>query len=204
MRPPSPLLILLCITLSKSVKVVSKRGSGRCPPRFSLKSSPAASVCVHACSSLQCLSKLYGRPRTSLTGPTDVIGSLWSLSSLIFWILYWKCCSPRRRAGERGKQGHHSAVSTQVQPFVFSEWMKLYSQSISISFNLVGIEWQPNPNRELLGEQLTRGYCRVHFNSKCQQIEQQLWTNAKVKRDDEREGWKLFTSGMRERNETVI
>lgn len=28
MRPPSPLLILLYITLSKSVKVVSKRGSG--------------------------------------------------------------------------------------------------------------------------------------------------------------------------------
>lgn len=107
------------------------------------------------------------------------------------------------KATSRG-EGHHSAVSTQVQPFVFSEWMKFYSQSISISFSLVGIEWQPNPNRELLGKQLTRGYCRVHFNSKCQQIEQQLWTNAKVKRDDEREGWKLFTSGMRERNETVI
>lgn len=28
MRPPSPLMILLYITLSKSVKVVSKRGSG--------------------------------------------------------------------------------------------------------------------------------------------------------------------------------
>lgn len=35
MRPPSPLLILLYITLSKSVKVVSKRGSGMCPPWFS-------------------------------------------------------------------------------------------------------------------------------------------------------------------------
>lgn len=31
MRPPSPLLILLYITLSKSLKVVSKRGSGIYP-----------------------------------------------------------------------------------------------------------------------------------------------------------------------------
>lgn len=35
MRPPSPLLILLYITLSKGVKVVSKRGSGMCPLRCS-------------------------------------------------------------------------------------------------------------------------------------------------------------------------
>lgn len=38
MRPPSPLLILLYITLSKSLKVVSKRGSGIYPsPSESLK-----------------------------------------------------------------------------------------------------------------------------------------------------------------------
>lgn len=58
-------------------------------------------------------------------------------------------------------------------------------------FSSVGSESQPNSNIELLGEQITRGCCRVHFNSKCQQIEQQLWTDAKVKqnnREQEDEG----------------
>lgn len=38
MRPPSPLLILLYITLSKSVKMVSKRGSGIYPSLITAKS----------------------------------------------------------------------------------------------------------------------------------------------------------------------
>lgn len=60
----------------------------------------------------------------------------------------------------------------------------LHRASGFASFSSVGSEWQPNSNIELLGEQITRGYCRVHFNSKCQQIEQQLWTDAKVKQNN--------------------
>lgn len=70
--------------------------------------------------------------------------------------------------------------------FFACELMKIYSLYFLELARPTSIyrEWDSYQMIQLLSAWVSKGQCETHFGCKCQQIEHQLWTNAKVKREN--------------------